>query len=227
MPTKDLLDKVVPDRPVFLTNRDHHGAWVNTAALDRAGITGATPDPDDGVINRDADGEPVGCLQEGAASLVGRLVPPVTHDDLVAGLMRAQRLLHSRGITAWQDAWLGGSDGFPDPSEAYLAAATDGSLTATVVGALWWDRGRGADQIPDLVDRRDRLTHGRLTCSTVKIMQDGIAENFTAAMTEPYLDRCGHPTVNSGLSFVDPELLDRVRDVAGRPRFPGPLPRPG
>jgi predicted amidohydrolase YtcJ len=207
VPTKDLLDDVVPDRPVFLTNRDHHGAWVNTAALERAGITAATPDPGDGVINRDADGEPVGCLQEGAASLVGRLVPPVTQADLVAGLLRAQRLLHSRGITAWQDAWVGGSDGYPDPSEAYLAAATDGSLTATVIGALWWDRERGADQIPELVDRRDRLTTGRLACSTVKIMQDGIAENFTAAMTEPYLDRCGRPTANSGLSFVDPVLL--------------------
>lgn len=207
VPTKDLLDAVVGDRPVFLTNRDHHGAWVNSAALDRAGITAATPDPDDGVINRDADGVPVGCLQEGATSLVGRLIPPVTRDDLAAGLIRAQRLLHSRGITAWQDAWLGGSDGYPDPSEAYLAAATDGTLTATVRGALWWDRELGAEQIPDLLERRERLTHGRLTCSTVKIMQDGIAENFTAAMTEPYLDRCGHPTVNSGLSFVDPALL--------------------
>jgi predicted amidohydrolase YtcJ len=207
VPTKDLLDTVVPDRPVFLTNRDHHGAWVNTVALDRAGVAGATPDPGDGVINRDADGEPVGCLQEGAASLVGRLVPPVTRADLGAGLIRAQRLLHSRGITAWQDAWLGGSDGYPDPSETYHAAATDGSLTATVRGALWWDRDRGADQIPDLVARRDHLTAGRLTCATVKIMQDGVAENFTAAMTEPYLDRCGHPTANSGLSFVEPAAL--------------------
>jgi predicted amidohydrolase YtcJ len=207
VPTKDLLDAVVPHRPVFLSNRDHHGAWVNSAALARAGITAATADPDDGVINRDAAGEPVGCLQEGAASLVGRLIPPVSRADLAAGLTRAQRLLHSRGITGWQDAWLGGSDGYPDPSGTYLDAATDGSLTATVAGALWWDRDRGAEQIPDLVERRGRLTAGRLTCSTVKIMQDGIAENFTAAMTEPYLDRCGHPTANSGLSFVDPAAL--------------------
>ena len=81
-------------------------------------------------------------------SLVGRLVPPVTQADLLAGLMRAQRLLHARGITAWQDAWLGGSDGYPDPSKAYLAAATDGSLTATVAGALWWERECGADGEP-------------------------------------------------------------------------------
>jgi hypothetical protein len=207
VPTRDLLDAVVPDRPVFLTNRDHHGAWVNTVALERAGITATTPDPGDGVINRDAAGEPVGCLQEGAMSLVGSLVPPVTPAEMAAGLQRAQRLLHSRGVTAWQDAWLGGSDGYPDPSEAYLAAATDGSLTATVSGALWWDRERGADQIDELMTRRDRLTAGRLTCSTVKIMQDGIAENFTAAMTEPYLDRCGRPGTNSGLSFVDPVAL--------------------
>src|SRR5205823_14197192 len=69
VPTRDLLDAVVADRPVYLPNRDGHGAWVNTMALRRAGITSSTPDPADGRIERDADGEPAGMLQEGAASL--------------------------------------------------------------------------------------------------------------------------------------------------------------
>ncbi|WP_328472207.1 amidohydrolase [Actinoplanes sp. NBC_00393] len=207
LPTRELLDAIVPDRPVYLTNRDHHGAWVNTAALQRAGITRDTPDPADGVINRDAAGEPIGALQEGAVSLVSHLIPAATPADLLAGLLRAQRLLHSLGITGWQDAMLCGSNGYPDPSDAYLAAARDGSLTATVTGALWWDRDRGAEQIPELLAHRDRLTLGRLTCRTVKIMQDGVAENFTAAMTAPYLDGCGCATGNSGISFVDPAAL--------------------
>ncbi|MCG6495288.1 amidohydrolase [Kitasatospora sp. A2-31] len=207
LPTRQLLDSVVPDRPVYLTNRDHHGAWANTRALELAGLTKDTPDPADGRIEREADGSPSGVLQEGATALVARLVPPSTAADRLAGLLRAQQLLHSLGITGWQDALLGVFNGQPDPSDAYLAAARAGTLTARVTGALWWERDRGADQIPELVARRTELSHGRFRAGSVKIMQDGIAENFTAAMTSPYLDGCGCATGNSGLSFVDPAAL--------------------
>ncbi|MEU9040548.1 MULTISPECIES: amidohydrolase [unclassified Kitasatospora] len=207
LPTRQLLDSVVPDRPVYLTNRDHHGAWANTRALELAGLTRDTPDPADGRIEREADGTPGGTLQEGATALVARLVPPSTAADRLDGLLRAQRLLHSLGITGWQDALLGEFNGQPDPSDAYLAAARSGALTARVTGALWWQRDRGADQIVELVRRREELSHGRFRAGSVKIMQDGIAENFTAAMTSPYLDGCGCATANSGLSFVDPEAL--------------------
>ncbi|MEO3786778.1 amidohydrolase [Actinocorallia sp. B10E7] len=207
VPTRDLLDAVVPDRPVYLVNRDHHGAWVNSRALELAGITADTPDPAHGRIERDAGGSPGGMLQEGAIALVTGHIPEPTGQEYLAGLLRAQELLHSLGVTAWQDAMLAGTDGYPDHSGAYLAAARDGLLTATVVGALWWTRGQGTEQIPALLERRDRLTHGRLRCDTVKIMQDGIAENFTAAMTSPYLDACGCATANSGISFIEPEAL--------------------
>jgi predicted amidohydrolase YtcJ len=99
------------------------------------------------------------------------------------------------------------SNGYDDISDAYLTAAGAGTLTATVVGALWWDRDRGAEQIAELVANRERLTVGRLRCGTVKLMLDGIAENFTAAMTEPYRDACGCATTNRGLSFIDPAAL--------------------
>ncbi|MEX0173330.1 amidohydrolase [Streptomyces sp. LMG1-1-1.1] len=207
LPTRQLLDSVVPDRPVLLSNRDHHGAWANSRALELAGLTADTPDPADGRIEREPDGTPGGTLQEGAIGLVGRLVPQATHEDRLAGLLRAQKLLHSLGITAWQDALLGSFGGMADPSEAYMAAALDGSLTARVTGALWWDRERGAEQIPELVARREKLNAGRFRAGSIKIMQDGIAENFTAAMISPYLDGCGCATGNSGLSFVDPVAL--------------------
>ncbi|MGW4702241.1 amidohydrolase [Streptomyces sp. NPDC004285] len=207
MPTRQLLDSVVPDRPVLLSNRDHHGAWANSRALELAGLTADSPDPADGRIEREADGSPSGMLQEGAIGLVARLLPPTTAADRLAGLLRAQKLLHSLGITAWQDALLGSFGGMADPSETYLTAAGDGSLTARVTGALWWDRERGAEQIPELVARREKFSSGRFRAGSVKIMQDGIAENFTAAMTSPYLDGCGCATANSGLSFVDPEAL--------------------
>jgi predicted amidohydrolase YtcJ len=205
VPDGGLLEEF--DRPVYLLNRDHHAAWVNRRALDLAGITRDTPDPSDGRIDRDAGGHPVGGLQEGAMALVSGLVPVTTAADRLAGLLRAQRLLHSLGITAWQDAMVCATNGYPDVSDAYLSAARDHTLSATVVGALWWDRDRGAEQIPGLVAKRDRFSVGRLRSGTIKLMLDGIAENFTAAMTEPYRDACGGATANRGLSFIDPAEL--------------------
>ncbi|MBK3629118.1 amidohydrolase [Streptomyces sp. MBT49] len=207
-PTAALLDAVVPDRPVFLPNRDHHGAWVNTRALERAGIDARTPDPSDGRIERDAHGNPTGMLQEGAVHLVGALVPDPTPQEQTAALLRAQAVLHSYGVTAWQDAIIGAHADLTDPAPAYRAAVDAGLLTARVVGALWWDRARGAEQIPELVARREELSRGRFRAGTVKIMQDGIAENHTAAMLDPYLTGCGCPSDNSGISFVEPGALN-------------------
>ena len=217
-PSRELLDRVVPDRPAYLTNRDGHGAWVSSRALELAGLTATTPDPEDGRIERGADGEPQGTLHEGAALLVGRLVPGPAFAEQLRGLLLAQQHLHSLGITAWQDAIVGEYLGYPDPLPAYLAAARDGTLTARVEGALWWDRGRGGEQLDDLLDRRQAGQAGRFRAGTVKIMQDGVAENFTAGMIDPYLDGCGCQTGNSGLSYVDPaDLAEQVSrlDIAG------------
>lgn len=203
-PRRETLDAIVPDRPALLPNRDGHGAWVNSKALELAGITRETPDPGDGRIERDERGEPSGTLHEGAIDLVAKLTPPVTQEDLEAGLRAAQAYLHSLGITAWQDAIVGGH--YPS-FEAYLATAGRGELTARVIGALWWDRHRGEEQIPELVDRRARGSAGRFGATSIKIMQDGVVENFTAGVLEPYLGPDGKPSANRGLSFVDPEAL--------------------
>jgi predicted amidohydrolase YtcJ len=210
-PTAALLDAVVPDRPVLLSNRDHHGSWVNTRALELAGITAATPDPADGRIERDAAGNPSGTLHEGAANLLAAVRPRVSADLAYRGLLRAQRELLAHGITSWQDALVGDGLGMPDAFEIYLRAIAEGSLVARVTGALWWERDRGAEQLPELVARRERVAAAadpaRLHMPTVKIMVDGVAENFTAAITSPYLDAGGSPTANSGISFIAPAAL--------------------
>jgi hypothetical protein len=169
-----------------------------------AGITTDTPDPKDGRIERDSDGEPQGTLHEGAMDLVKRVVPATTQGELMEALRIAQAYLHSLGITAWQDAIVEPAD-----LDAYLAVVDSGALTARVVGALWWDRARGVDQVRDLVAMRQRAadTGSRFRAGTVKIMQDGVIENFTAAVLRPYLDAAGDPTENAGLSFVDPAVL--------------------
>ena len=206
-PTAADLDAIVPDRPVFLPNRDHHGAWVNSRALEIAGVDAATPDPDDGHFERDADGRPTGTVHEGAMALITRHLPVTSEDEYYRAFLAGQEYLHAAGVTGWQDAILGDYAGMDDPSSTYLRAARSGDLTATVTGALWWERARGAEQIPDLVRRRAEFTEGRLRLTSVKVMQDGVAENGTAALGTPYLDRCGHETGNAGHSFVDGEAL--------------------
>ncbi|WP_214107354.1 amidohydrolase [Acrocarpospora catenulata] len=202
LPHRSQLDFL--DRPAYLIQRDHHAAWVNTRALERAGITRDTPDPADGRIERDPDGTPTGVLHEGAMDLVGLLTPRPTPADLTAALLNAQAHLFSLGITGWQDAIVGSYAGSDDQLPAYLAAAGDGTLKARVVGALWWDRAQGGEQIASLAERRAAAEGlDRFRATAVKIMQDGIAENFTAAVIEPYC-HCG----GTGLSYVEPELLN-------------------
>jgi predicted amidohydrolase YtcJ len=209
-PSAEDLDAVVPDRPVFLPNRDHHGAWVNSRVLELAGITAETPDPPDGRIERLPDGRPQGTLHEGAMDLVAGLQPDMPPEEYAAGLVEGQRYLFSLGVTAWQDAIVGAYDGMADTGSTYLDAVANGDLLADVVGALWWERGLGLEQVPDLVERRRRQTGGRFRATSVKIMQDGVCENFTAAMLSPYLDGHGRTTDHSGHSFLEAEELKQV-----------------
>jgi predicted amidohydrolase YtcJ len=209
IPTRQALDSVVADRPVFLQNRDHHGAWVNSRALELAGIDARTPDPADGRIERDDRGEPAGMLQEGAMRLVSRLLPPVTDDDRYLGLLAGQQYMLSLGVTGWQDAIVGRGFGEDDATNAYQRAARAGTLTVNVVGALWWQRHQGLEQLAELLHRRETDAVPRFRPTSVKMMLDGVAENHTAAMLDPYLDDHGCATVNSGLDFIDPEELPR------------------
>jgi predicted amidohydrolase YtcJ len=212
LPTAADLDAITDGRPAFLPNRDHHSAWVNTAALQRASIDASTPDPPDGRIERDGTGQPSGALHDGAMRLVMGHVPPADAAELRAGLLAAQAHLHSLGITRFQDACVGAAAelGIPDTFDTYRQAAEDGLLTCHVVGALWWDRGRSLGQIDDLLARREQASAGRFRATTVKLMLDGVCETFTAAMSAPYLDRRGQPTGHRGSLFIEPETLQEA-----------------
>jgi predicted amidohydrolase YtcJ len=167
-------------------------------------------------------------LQEGAANLVSRLLPEATEEDWDQALRAAQAHLLSLGITGWQDAIIGRGRGhdMADPMGAYLRAARAGTLVTNVVGALWWDRQRGLEQLPELLQMRADGQGGRFRATSVKMMLDGVAENHTAAMLEPYLDGDGCATGHAGLDFIDPGELPRF--VAARSAAPWtPWPRPG
>jgi len=105
MPAKELLDAVVPDRPVLLFSSDGHTAWANSKALALAGLTAETPDPPDGRIDRHPEtGELIGSLQEGAGNLLDHVVPAVTPEAALDGLRYSVAMLNAYGITAVQDA---------------------------------------------------------------------------------------------------------------------------
>ena len=161
LPVAADLDPVTGARAAFLPNRDHHSAWVNTVALERAGIDEHAPDPPDGRIERDAAGLDWRPARRSHAP--GRAARPASQRGRIAGgLLAAQAHLHSLGITRFQDACVGaaGELGIPDVFDTYRQAAADGVLTCDVVGALWWDRGPGLGQIDDLLARRERAGLG-------------------------------------------------------------------
>jgi predicted amidohydrolase YtcJ len=215
-PSADVLDAIVFDRPVFLVNRDGHSAWVNSRALEIAGVNADTPDPQDGRIERDGAGKPTGALHEGAMQLVERHAPAVTAEEWADGLLAAQSHLHALGVTAWQDAMVGGPY---DTLDTYMGIAERGMLTARVIGALWWDRHRGPEQIEDFREQRARADVGRFRATSVKVMQDGVVETFTASTLEPYLDAQGHATSNRGLSFLEPDALAEAVTLLDRAGF--------
>ncbi|RKS18069.1 hypothetical protein DFO58_2426 [Arthrobacter sp. AG1021] len=210
-PLASLIDAVVADRPVALHSRDHHSLWANNAAFKRAGIDANTPDPADGRIERLEDGSPAGTLHEGAMGLVEAYTPELDKDFVLAGLHKAQEDMLALGITAWQDAMILQDDDAPNNAEAYERALAEGTLQVRVRGAQWWKRDQGLEQLEGMIAARARaeeLGHPeRYSLGTVKMMVDGVAENFTAAMIEPYRDKCGHATHNNGISFVSAEDL--------------------
>lgn len=198
-PPAVVLDQVVPDRPVFLTNRDGHGGWANSLALSRARITATTPDPADGRIERLDDGSPQGTLHEGAMALVEAAMPAETEDEVEAALLRGQEHLLSYGITGWMDAWV------EEPlHRAYQRLAARGELVGSVLGALWWDRSLGPDQVERLQEWRRQGAPGYRP-HAVKLMLDGVVENFTASMLEPY-DVVG----GTGIDMIEPDELKRA-----------------
>lgn len=208
-PTRDDLDAIVRDRPVILDSHNAHGVWVNSKVLEIAGIDERTPEPAGGRILKDSSGKPSGILLDTARSLIEDLLPQHDADHLFRAMLAAQARLHSVGVTGWQDALVGVCDLGPDVFPVYRELVRQGRLSARVAVDLWWDRNRGLEQIADLEVRRDEAaTWGNVRANTVKIMQDGMVENQTAALLDPY---CAVSTADYlGPSLVDPGLLNEA-----------------
>jgi predicted amidohydrolase YtcJ len=215
-PTLAEIDAITGDRPAYLNNRDGHSVWVNSAALARAGVDASSPDPVGGVIDRDATGALTGLLYESAMQLVSDIIPSVTREQLLRGLVVAQDYMFSLGVTGWQDAIVGDFVPTTDVFELYRDTASDGTLKARVTGSLWWDREAAQRDLDELVALRDSLpADGRFRCTSVKVMYDGWFSTHSAAISRDYVrGRDG----NRGVTFFSPEevLGDVARiDAAG------------
>lgn len=205
-----VLDAVVPDRPVALWSGDHHMVWVNSRALEIAGITVGTADPPRGTILRDERGAPVGTLLEAAEDLLQPYLPARSTADEVRGFEVGLGRLAAAGIVFAQEAATP-----PERVAAYAEVADRGRLTADVDLALRVDPEGWRAQIPHFLDARrevdagrarrraDGVPGGRLTARTVKIFVDGVIEGGTGALLEPYVDA----PRSRGLSFWEVEEL--------------------
>jgi predicted amidohydrolase YtcJ len=209
-PAKEDLDKLVPDRPVFLDAADGHSGWVNSLALKIAGITKMTPDPAGGRIERDPKtGEPTGTLRESAAGLVEKHIPELEPGEYVEGLKAGLEMAGRFGITSIIEARA--QDKIMD---AYAAVDRAGGLTLRVLASLQVDPDKGTSEVGRLVKMREAFRSPHLKATMAKIFVDGVIESRTAALLQPYL---GHPG-DKGMPLVEPGTLNRLAialDAAG------------
>ena len=202
LPSRALLDAVVPDRPAFMGCYDGHTGWANTAALRLAGIDSETPDPPNGVIVRDAAGEPTGVLKEDAQQLVERHIPVPTDGDDRASVRRALGAMHALGLTAAQDAWT-------DLEElAFWRRVRDAhELPVRLRVALIMEPGQTLAEWRDRLDAYADAAFGlrggdRLNAGILKGFVDGVIEARTASMLAPYED-----DTSAGLPAWEPDEL--------------------
>lgn len=212
IPDKSLLDSIVPDRPAAFSSVGGHSLWLNSKALEAARITRNTPDPPHGRIDRDAQGEPVGGLQEAAVELVTSKLPPPSESERERALLYAIHYFNSVGIVGFHDALLPirGEDSAqvipPHAPDTYVALVKQGRLKAYATVALGWDRGVGLEQLAELKGAAERLASAGVQAQSVKFLLDGVPVQRTAALLKPYADK----PEEQGALEVDPETLNKA-----------------
>jgi predicted amidohydrolase YtcJ len=203
LPTRQLLDALVPDRPAYLISYDGHTGWANSAALKLAGITRRTTSPRHGTIVRDPrTGEPTGVLKEAAMGLVSPLLPASTRAEKLAALRAATTEAHRRGVTSVQNA-----GGGPDDLDLYEELRRTKELQIRVYAALSAQPDISGEELAALANLRAKYSDDPLfKAGAIKLMADGVIESHTAAMLEPYSNR---PNVR-GESRMNADALLRL-----------------
>lgn len=213
-PTRQLIDAVVPDRPVLIMDEGFHGAWGNTEALRRLGIDKDTPDPVAGFsyYKRDANGAATGYFLEGTASMAMDGLDVITEEIVTQGTKIIFGVMNSYGVTSAFDA---GAIGYEDMLTRVLERlAADGDMTVRLVGSY---RPEGPEDLNVALERAEqwgeRVRGENYHYRTLKIMDDGTVEGRTAAMFEDYQ---GEPGNSGETVFTQAQLTQLVSGAAGR-----------
>jgi len=185
---KSLLDAVSQEIPIYLDGEDGHSGWANSKALELAGITADTPNPELGIIEKDpVSGEPTGTLREPAAmGLIKQIIPGDDLELFDDGLLFAQNLAHSFGITSIIAASVG-----EQHLAAYKRLADRGGLNLRMITSIEYGNTGftlGPGGFEEVFAKRQRYQHSRINVDSIKIFIDGVFEGQTAALLEPYLD---------------------------------------
>src|SRR5438105_53185 len=199
LPTKELIDPVTPDTPVFVNRYDGHMALANSLALRMAGVSAKTPDPPGGTIVRDAQGNPTGALKDAAMEYVNKVIPPLTHEQRLLAVKRALAHAASFGVTSVQDM---------NPEYADIAVFSEllqrGELTARIYAAPFIMR------VDDQAKIGIRHAFGGpyLRIGALKGYADGSLGSATAYFFDPFTDQ---PS-NHGLLSDEMQPVSVMRD---------------
>ena len=211
-PTRQLIDEIVPDRPVLIMDEGFHAAWANSAALAALNITQDTPDPVPGFsyYKRDANGDATGYLLEGTAGMAMDSLDVITREVVVEGFKIIIDIMSAYGVTAAFDA---GVIGYEDIAASVLKETQDnGDMNIRLVGSY---RPRGAEDADIAVDKA--LEWGRTIkgenyhYNVLKIMDDGTVEGRTAAMFEDYQ---GEPGNSGETVFTEEQMTSMIVGAA-------------
>ena len=200
-PTAAILDRVVPERPVYLTRIDMHVGWANSKAMELAGVDRETPDPEGGEIIRDEEGNPTGVFIDLATELITNSIPDPSDEDRRKAFQRAQTAALRAGITSVHDAGVGARD-----IELYRDALTRGDLKLRLYVLL---DGSDPDLLNQYFSHKPEISPW-LTIRSVKLIADGALGSRGAALLEPYADRPDW----RGLTILSEEDVYNIADRA-------------
>ena len=206
LPTRQLIDPVTPNWPVFINRLDGHMSLANSLALRLAGVDRNTKDVPGGVIVRDANGEPTGILKDAAQELVQKVIPPPTPDQIRTAIKAAQNYANEQGVTSVQDM-----SAAPDVFRVYQSMLHDGELHVRISGHQPLPAWQRLANVGILADFGNEYLH----IGGVKGFADGSLGSTTALMFQPYLDA---PNTNgiASAELANPEQMWRNIEAADR-----------
>lgn len=208
-PQKEDLDAICSDKPIMIRDVSHHAMWVNSKALEIAGITKDTEDPEGGVIARNAEGEPSGLLTDKAKNIVTAAIPvDYEVDKMVTAYEAFQDYCHSVGITGLTNINLSGEEMVHIEALKQMEDADNLYLRQQYL--VWGHAGMGYEGIKEKLDAVKPYESDMIRTGTVKIVYDGVTEGATAVMLEPYTPAAGQGDNWTASSNWDTDEFNQV-----------------